>query len=114
MLYFKSILFSIIFLYRRQNEEKRKAQNKKELDEYEESLKKELEEKKKEVDLEQDDLQKKEEESAQELEDIKKMVESKKNDIAEYIITNVMKVNMEFPEMVKKRFVKKKKAKSKM
>ena len=42
------------------------------------------------------------------------MVESKKNDIAEYIITNVMKVNMEFPEMVKKRFVKKTKAKSKM
>ncbi len=39
------------------------------------------------------------------------MVESKKDKIADYIITNIMKVNMEFPEMVKKRFIKKKKAK---
>ena len=54
-----------------------------------------------------------EEKSAQELEDIKKMVESKKDNIAEYIITNIMKVNMEFPEMVKKRFAKKKKGKNK-
>ncbi len=57
------------------------------------------------------DLQKREEESAKELEDIKSMVESKKDNIIDYIINNVMNVNMEFPEMVKKRFVKKKKGK---
>ena len=57
------------------------------------------------------DLQKREEESAKELEDIKNMVESKKDNIIDFIINNVMNVNMEFPEMVKKRFVKKKKGK---
>ena len=83
------------------------------MDNYEKQLKKELEEKKKEVDSEQKDLQKKEEESAKELEDIKKNVEEKKDNIINYIITNVMNVNMEFPEMLKKRFVKKKKGKKK-
>ena len=83
------------------------------MDNYEKQLKLELEDKKKEVDLEQADLQKKEEESAKELEDIKKKVENKKEDIINYIITNVMNVNMEFPEMIKKRFVKKKKGKKK-
>ena len=39
------------------------------------------------------------------------MVESKKDNIIDFIINNVMNVNMEFPEMVKKRFVKKKKGK---
>ena len=90
---------------------KRKAQTKKELEDYEASLKNELEEKKRVVDLEQADLQKKEEESAQELEEIKNLVESKKDNIIDYIIKNVMNVNMEFPQMVKKRFVKKKKGK---
>ena len=83
------------------------------MDNYEKQLKLELEDKKKEVDLEQADLQKKEEESAKELEDIKNKVENKKEEIINYIITNVMNVNMEFPEMIKKRFVKKKKGKKK-
>ena len=105
------IYFNIIYFYRKQNEIQRKLQTKKELEDYENELKKDLEEKKGVVDQEQMDLQKREEESAQELEDIKNMVESKKDNIIEYIINNVMNVNMEFPEMVKKRFVKKKKGK---
>ena len=110
--YKKSIYFILIFiLYRKENDERRKAQTKKELEDYEASLKNELEEKKRVVDLEQADLQKKEEESAQELEEIKNLVESKKDNIIDYIIKNVMNVNMEFPQMVKKRFVKKKKGK---
>ena len=83
------------------------------MQEYENNLKKELDEKKKEVDLEKADLQKKEQESIQELEEIKDDVEAKKDSIIEYIITNIMNVNMQFPEMVKKRFVKKKKGKNK-
>ena len=105
------IYFNIIYFYRKKNEIQRKLQTKKELEDYENELKKDLEEKKGVVDQEQMDLQKREEESAQELEDIKNMVESKKDNIIEYIINNVMNVNMEFPEMVKKRFVKKKKGK---
>ena len=81
------------------------------MQEYENNLKKELDEKKKEVDLEKADLQKKEQESIQELEEIKDDVEAKKDSIIEFIITNIMNVNMQFPEMVKKRFVKKKKEK---
>ena len=108
----KSIYFYINFIiYRKHNEEQRKIQNKKLLEEYENELKKELEDKKKVVDSEQAKLDEQEEKSAQELEDIKKMAELKKDNIADYIITNIMKVNMEFPEMVKKRFVKKKKGK---
>ena len=42
---------------------------------------------------------------------MKEILKTKKGDIIDYIINNIMKVNMEFPEMVKKRFVKKKKAK---
>ena len=83
------------------------------MQEYENNLKKELDEKKKEVDLEKADLQKKEQESIQELEEIKDDVEAKKDSIIEFIITNIMNVNMQFPEMVKKRFVKKKKGKNK-
>ena len=83
------------------------------MQEYENKLKKELEDKKKEVDLEKADLQKKEQESVQELEEIKDNVEAKKDSIIEFIITNIMNVNMQFPEMVKKRFVKKKKGKNK-
>ena len=83
------------------------------MDIYEKKIKEDLEEKKKEVDNEQKDLQKKEEESAKELEDIRNTVELKKDNIINYIITNVMNVNMEFPEMIKKRFVKKKKGKNK-
>ena len=105
------IYFNIIYFYRKQNEIQRKLQTKKELEEYENELKKDLEEKKGVVDQEQLDLQKREEESAKELEDIKNMVESKKDNIIDFIINNVMNVNMEFPEMVKKRFVKKKKGK---
>ena len=63
------------------------------------------------VDKEQENLQKFEEDSKQELEDIKLLLETKKVDIIDYIIKNIMDVNMEFPEMVKKRFVKKKKGK---
>ena len=83
------------------------------MQEYENNLKKELDEKKKEVDLEKADLQRKEQESLQELEDIKDGVEAKKDYIIDFIITNIMNVNMQFPEMVKKRFVKKKKGKNK-
>ena len=61
------------------------------------------------MDQEQENLQKMEEESKKELEEIKLTLETKKGDIIDYIINNIMKVNMEFPEMVKKRFVKKKK-----
>ena len=63
------------------------------------------------MDQEQENLQKMEEESKKELEEIKLTLETKKGDIIDYIINNIMKVNMEFPEMVKKRFVKKKKGK---
>ena len=63
------------------------------------------------MDQEQENLQKVEEESKKELEDIKLLLETKKVDIIDYIIKNIMDVNMEFPEMVKKRFVKKKKGK---
>ncbi len=63
------------------------------------------------VDKEQENLQKFEEDSKKELEDIKLLLETKKVDIIDYIIKNIMDVNMEFPEMVKKRFVKKKKGK---
>ena len=83
------------------------------MQEYENNLKKELDQKKKEVDLEKADLQKKEQESLQELEEIKDGVEAKKDTIIDFIITNIMNVNMQFPEMVKKRFVKKKKGKNK-
>ena len=83
--------------------------NKEELENYENELKKELEDKKLIVDQEQENLQKMEEESKKELEEIKLTLETKKGDIIDYIINNIMKVNMEFPEMVKKRFVKKKK-----
>ena len=113
----KSILiifkYNFFFKYRKRNEEQRKLQIKKELEEYENTLKKELVEKKSEVDLEKADLEKKEQESAQELEEIKNSVESKKDTIIDFIITNIMDVNMHFPEMVKKRFVKKKKGKNK-
>ena len=60
------------------------------------------------VDKEQENLEKYEEESKKELEEIKSSLETKKNDIIDYIINNIMEVKMEFPEMVKKRFVKKK------
>ena len=63
------------------------------------------------VDKEQENLEKYEEESKKELEEIKSSLETKKNDIIDYIINNIMEVKMEFPEMVKKRFVKKKKRK---
>ena len=63
------------------------------------------------VDKEQENLQKFEEDSKKELEDIKLLLETKKVDIIDCIIKNIMDVNMEFPEMVKKRFVKKKKGK---
>ena len=63
------------------------------------------------VNQEQENLQKLEEESKKELEEIKLTLESKKTEIIDYIINNIMQVNMEFPEMVKKRFVKKKKGK---
>ena len=63
------------------------------------------------VDKEQENLQKFEEDSKKELEDIKLLLETKKVDIIDYIIKNIMDVNMEFPEMVKKRFVKMKKGK---
>ena len=63
------------------------------------------------VDKEQENLQKFEEESKKELEDIKLLAETKKVEVIDYIINNIMNVNMEFPEMVKKRFVKKKKGK---
>ena len=56
-------------------------------------------------------MQKKEEESAKELEDIKNIVENKKDSITDFIINNIMNVNIDFPEMAKKRFVKKKKGK---
>ena len=63
------------------------------------------------VDKEQENLQKFEEDSKKELEDIKLLSETKKVEVIDYIINNIMNVNMEFPEMVKKRFVKKKKGK---
>ena len=52
-----------------------------------------------------------EEDSKKDLEMIKLTMESKKNDIINFIIDNIMQVHMEFPEMVKKRYVKKKKGK---
>ena len=84
---------------------------KKELEDYENSLREDLEKKKTEIDKQKENLQKIEEDSAKELEDIKKIVEDKKENIIDFIITNIMNVNLEFPEMVKKRFVKKKKGK---
>ena len=63
------------------------------------------------MDQEQENLEKYEEESKKELEDIKLLLETKKVEVIDYIINNIMNVNMEFPEMVKKRFVKKKKGK---
>ena len=98
-------------LYRKRNEEERKLRNKQELEKYEFDLKKDLEDKKMIVVQEQENLQKLEEESKKELEEIKLTLEKKKDDIIDYIIKNIMQVNMEFPEMVKKRFVKKKKGK---
>ncbi len=56
-------------------------------------------------------MQKYEEESKIELQNIKKAVKTKKDEITDFIIDNIMKVQMEFPEMIKKRFVKKKKGK---
>ena len=103
-----------MFLYRKSKEEQRKLATKLELQNYEDELKRELEKKKAEVDLEKADLQKKEEESAKELEEIQNSVERKKDDIIDFIITNVMNVKTEFPEMVKKRFVKKKKGKKQL
>ena len=63
------------------------------------------------VDKEQENLEKYEEESKKELEEIKSSLETKKNDIIDYIINNIMEVKMEFPEMIKKTLVKKKKGK---
>ena len=63
------------------------------------------------VDQEQENLQKLEEESKNELEEIKLTLEKKKDEIIDYIINNIMQVNMEFPEMVKKRLKKKKEKK---
>ena len=74
-------------------------------------MKKDLEDKKKIVDQEQENLKKIEEDSKKDLEMIKLTMESKKNDIIDFIIDNIMQVHMEFPEMVKKRYVKKKKGK---
>ena len=56
-------------------------------------------------------MQKYEEESKIELQNIKNSVKTKKDEITDFIIDNIMKVQMEFPEMIKKRFVKKKKGK---
>ena len=70
-----------------------------------------MEDKKQIVDQEQENLQKYEEETKKELEEIKTSLETKKNDIIDYIINNIMEVKMEFPEMIKKRLVKKKKGK---
>ena len=82
-----------------------------ELEEYENTLKKDLEDKKIQVDQEQKNLDILEKESNKELEGIKSIMEEKKDNIIDYIIANIMKVNLEFPEMVKKRLVKKKKGK---
>ena len=107
-----NIIILILFnKYRKRNEEERKVKNKQELENYENELKKDLEDKKLIVDQEQENLQKCEEDSKKELEEIKLSLETKKNDIIDYIINNIMEVKMEFPEMVKKRFVKKKKGK---
>ena len=81
------------------------------MDDYENTLRKELDEKKNVIDKEKENLQKLEEDSAKELEEIKQIVENKKENIIDFIITNIMDVQMEFPEMVRKRFVKKKKGK---
>ena len=64
-----------------------------------------MEDKKQIVEQEQENLQKYEEESKKELEEIKTSLETKKNDIIDYIINNIMEVKMEFPEMIKKRLV---------
>ena len=96
---------------RKRTEERTKSKTKEELENYEKELKRELENKKKSVDQEQENLEKYEEESKKELEDIKLLKETKKVEVIDYIINNIMNVNMEFPEMVKKRFVKKKKGK---
>ena len=105
------IKYIIFYCYRKQKEEERKLQTKKELEEYENTWKKDLEDKKILLQQEQKGLEKLEEESNKELEEIQFDMEQKKDHIIEYIIDNIMKVNMEFPEMVKKRFVKKKKRK---
>ena len=81
------------------------------MEDYENSLRKELDEQKIIIDKGKENLQKLEEDSAKELEEIKQIVENKKENIIDFIITNIMDVKMEFPEMVKKRFVKKKKVK---
>ena len=81
------------------------------MEDYENTLRKELDEKKNVIDKEKENLQKLEEDSAKELEEIKQIVENKKENIIDFIITNIMDVQMEFPEMVRKRFVKKKKGK---
>ena len=96
---------------RKRTEERTKSKTREELENYEKELKRELENKKKSVDQEQENLEKYEEESKKELEDIKLLKETKKVEVIDYIINNIMNVNMEFPEMVKKRFVKKKKGK---
>ena len=83
------------------------------MEDYENTLRKELDEKKNVIDKEKENLQKLEEDSAKELEEIKQIVENKKENIIDFIITNIMDVQMEFPEMVRKRFVKKKKGKKK-
>lgn len=70
-------------------------------------MKEDLEGNKKKVDAMMDTLKSAEEEERKEIENIKATVESKKGQIIDLLLGNIIEVDLSLPEVLKKRMVKK-------
>ena len=94
---------------KKEEHEIRKTEAEKEIERFKHEKKEEIERKKIELNKQEENLKNAELEEIKEIEQIKNEVESKKNEIINYIINNIIQVDLTFPEIVKKRMVKKKK-----
>ena len=94
---------------KKEEHEIRKKEAEKEIERFKHEKKEEIERKKIELNKQEENLKNAELEEIKEIEQIKNEVESKKNEIINYIINNIIQVDLSFPEIVKKRMVKKKK-----
>ena len=94
---------------KKEEHEIRKKEAEKEIERFKHEKKEEIERKKIELNKQEENLKNAELEEIKEIEQIKNEVESKKNEIINYIINNIIQVDLTFPEIVKKRMVKKKK-----
>jgi len=94
---------------KKQEHEIRKKEAEKEIERFKNEKKEEIEKKKEDLNKQEENLKNVELEEIKEIEKIKNEIESKKDEIINYIINNIIQVDLSFPEIVKKRMVKKKK-----